>query len=223
MVQRPGQHLLDSFIQVTPERPGIFEAPSPPSPGTRRCSRLVTCSPGAAGGRRVTSSRRRPRGGGGRRARSQSGRRRRRGSGGGGGGGEHRDPRSPGGRVTPRTMCAERLGQFVTLALVLATFDPARGTDATHPPEGPQDRGSQQKGRLSLQNTGECVRPQGGGLPGGPRQAPPQRAHAASPGTGLPPRAVPNSRGGAGRATESVRRGGSAPGSTRPESARAGG
>ncbi|XP_006097725.1 stanniocalcin-2 [Myotis lucifugus] len=52
-------------------------------------------------------------------------------------------------------MCAERLGQFVTLALVLATFDPARGTDATHPPEGPQDRGSQQKGRLSLQNTAE--------------------------------------------------------------------
>lgn len=53
-------------------------------------------------------------------------------------------------------MRAERLGQFVTLALVLATFDPARGTDATNPPEGPQDRGSQQKGRLSLQNTGKC-------------------------------------------------------------------
>lgn len=52
-------------------------------------------------------------------------------------------------------MCAERLGQFVTLALVLATFDLARGTDATNPPEGPQDRGSQQKGRLSLQNTAE--------------------------------------------------------------------
>ncbi|XP_055968353.1 stanniocalcin-2 [Sorex fumeus] len=52
-------------------------------------------------------------------------------------------------------MCAERLGQFVTLALVLATFDSARGTDATNPPEGPQDRGSQQKGRLSLQNTAE--------------------------------------------------------------------
>ncbi|XP_021568778.1 stanniocalcin-2 isoform X1 [Carlito syrichta] len=52
-------------------------------------------------------------------------------------------------------MCAERLGQFMTLALVLATFDPARGTDATNPPEGPQDRGSQQKGRLSLQNTAE--------------------------------------------------------------------
>ncbi|XP_004644890.1 stanniocalcin-2 [Octodon degus] len=52
-------------------------------------------------------------------------------------------------------MCAERLGQFVTLALVLATFDPVRGTDATNPPEGPQDRSSQQKGRLSLQNTAE--------------------------------------------------------------------
>ncbi|XP_062943573.1 stanniocalcin-2 [Cynocephalus volans] len=52
-------------------------------------------------------------------------------------------------------MCAERLGQFVTLALVLATFDPARGTDATSPPETPQDRSSQQKGRLSLQNTAE--------------------------------------------------------------------
>ncbi|XP_036983822.2 stanniocalcin-2 [Artibeus jamaicensis] len=53
-------------------------------------------------------------------------------------------------------MCAERLGQFMTLALVLATFDPARGTDATNPPEGPQDRiPPQQKGRLSLQNTAE--------------------------------------------------------------------
>lgn len=52
-------------------------------------------------------------------------------------------------------MCAERLCQFVTLALVLATFDSARGTDATNPPEGPQDRGSPQKGRLSLQNTAE--------------------------------------------------------------------
>lgn len=61
-------------------------------------------------------------------------------------------------------MCAERLGQFVTLALVLATFDPAQGTDATNPPEGPQDRGSQQKGRLSLQNTGKCVRLRGGEL-----------------------------------------------------------
>lgn len=57
--------------------------------------------------------------------------------------------------MIPRTMCAERLGQFVTLALVFATLDPARGTDATNPPEGPQDRGSQQKGRLSLQNTAE--------------------------------------------------------------------
>lgn len=73
-------------------------------------------------------------------------------------------------------MCAERLGQFVTLALVLATFDLARGTDATNPPEGPQDRGSQQKGRLSLQNTGKCVRPCDQELPGEstvhPRSAP---------------------------------------------------
>ncbi|XP_039734230.1 stanniocalcin-2 isoform X2 [Pteropus medius] len=52
-------------------------------------------------------------------------------------------------------MCAERLGQFMTLALVWATFDLARGTDATSPPEGFQDRSSQQKGRLSLQNTAE--------------------------------------------------------------------
>lgn len=59
-------------------------------------------------------------------------------------------------------MCAERLGQFVTLALVFATLDPARGTDATNPPEGPQERGSQQKGRLSLQNTGKRVRPAAG-------------------------------------------------------------
>lgn len=64
-------------------------------------------------------------------------------------------------------MCAERLSQFMTLALVWATFDLARGTDATSPPEGFQERSSQQKGRLSLQNTGECVRPCGGELRGG--------------------------------------------------------
>lgn len=63
-------------------------------------------------------------------------------------------------------MCAARLGQFMTLALALATFQPARGTDATNPPEGLQDRGSQQKGRLSLQNTGKCVRARGRELPG---------------------------------------------------------
>lgn len=81
-------------------------------------------------------------------------------------------PGLPAGGLPPGTMCAERLGQFVTLALVLATFDPARGTDATHPPEGPQDRGSQQKGRLSLQNTGKDARPRGGGLLGGPARHP---------------------------------------------------
>lgn len=69
--------------------------------------------------------------------------------------GKHKESRSPGRGLTARTMCAEWLGQFVTLALVLATFDPALGTDATNPPEGPHDRGSQQKGRLSLQNTAE--------------------------------------------------------------------
>lgn len=63
-------------------------------------------------------------------------------------------------------MCAERLGQFVTLALVFATLDPARGTDATNSPEGPQDRSSQQKGRLSLQNTGKRVRPAAGSCGG---------------------------------------------------------
>lgn len=36
MVQPPGQHLLDSFMQVTPELAGIFEAPALPLPGTRR-------------------------------------------------------------------------------------------------------------------------------------------------------------------------------------------
>lgn len=60
-------------------------------------------------------------------------------------------------------MCAERLGQFMTLALVLVTFDPTWGTDATHPPEGPQERSSpQQKGRLSLHNTGKLVHPVAG-------------------------------------------------------------
>ncbi|XP_053159920.1 stanniocalcin-2 [Hemicordylus capensis] len=52
-------------------------------------------------------------------------------------------------------MCAEWLGKLVTLALVFASFDPVVGTEATHPPEGAQDRAPQQKGRLSLQNTAE--------------------------------------------------------------------
>lgn len=50
LVQPPGQHLLDSFIQVTPELPGIFEAPSLQSPGTRGAANgLVTCSPESYG------------------------------------------------------------------------------------------------------------------------------------------------------------------------------
>lgn len=50
LVQPPGQHLLDSFIQVTPELPGIFEAPSLPLPGTRGAANgLVTCSPESYG------------------------------------------------------------------------------------------------------------------------------------------------------------------------------
>lgn len=50
LVQPPGQHLLDSFIQVTPELPGIFEAPSLLSPGTRGAANgLVTCSPESYG------------------------------------------------------------------------------------------------------------------------------------------------------------------------------
>ncbi|XP_049632038.1 stanniocalcin-2 [Suncus etruscus] len=52
-------------------------------------------------------------------------------------------------------MGAERLCRWATLALVLAALDSARGTDATGPPEGPQDRGGPQKGRLSLQNAAE--------------------------------------------------------------------
>ncbi|VTJ54538.1 Hypothetical predicted protein [Marmota monax] len=101
-------------------------------------------------------------------------------------------------------MCAERLGQFVTLALVLATFDLARGTDATYPPEGPQDRGSQQKGRLSLQNTGKCVRPCGHEL-----RERTLCTHAARPGrfaqNRTPTPVSANSWGGAGRAKESAR------------------
>lgn len=83
------------------------------------------------------------------------------------GGGEHKGSGARGGRLTPRTMCAERLSQFMTLALVWTILDLARGTDATSPPEGFQERSSQQKGRLSLQNTGKCVRPCGGELLGG--------------------------------------------------------
>lgn len=166
LVQPPGQHLLDSFIQVTPELPGIFEAPSLPSPGTRGTANgLVTCSPESYGRAlgNLYPNRGEEEGRGERGGRVGGG-----GSGGGGrrGGGAHKESRSPGGRVIPRTMCAERLGQFVTLALVFATLDPARGTDATNPPEGPQDRGSQQKGRLSLQNTGKRVRPAAGSCRG---------------------------------------------------------
>lgn len=87
-------------------------------------------------------------------------------------------------------MCAERLGQFVTLALVLATFDLARGTDATNPPEGPQDRGSQQKGRLSLQNTGKCERPRGGEQLGDDTVHSRSAPRGREPGTQSPPRAA---------------------------------
>lgn len=109
-------------------------------------------------------------------------------------------------------MCAERLGQFVTLALVLATLEPARGTDATNPPEGPQDRGSQQKGRLSLQNTGKRVRPGGGGDAGTPGAV-----CAEPPGAHLGPRKLSRWRG----LCKGKREARSAPGSERPESARA--
>lgn len=56
-------------------------------------------------------------------------------------------------------MCAELGGKLLLapallLALLLASARAAAGTEATHPPEGPQDRTPQQKGRLSLQNTG---------------------------------------------------------------------
>uniref|UniRef100_A0A8C8RWP2 Stanniocalcin-2 n=1 Tax=Pelusios castaneus TaxID=367368 RepID=A0A8C8RWP2_9SAUR len=52
-------------------------------------------------------------------------------------------------------MCADWLSKLVTLALVFGSIDPVWGTEATNPPEGPQDRAPQQKGRLSLQNTAE--------------------------------------------------------------------
>ncbi|NWU48862.1 STC2 protein, partial [Dromas ardeola] len=54
-------------------------------------------------------------------------------------------------------MCAELRGKLLALALLLllASAPAAAGTEATHPPEGPQDRTPQQKGRLSLQNTAE--------------------------------------------------------------------
>lgn len=51
-------------------------------------------------------------------------------------------------------MCAECLRKLVTLALVFASVDAVVGTEATHPPEGAQDRAPQQKGRMSLQNSG---------------------------------------------------------------------
>ncbi|XP_070595502.1 stanniocalcin-2 [Erythrolamprus reginae] len=52
-------------------------------------------------------------------------------------------------------MCAECLRKLVTLALVFASVDAGVGTEATHPPEGAQDRAPQQKGRMSLQNSAE--------------------------------------------------------------------
>ncbi|XP_063148456.1 stanniocalcin-2 [Candoia aspera] len=52
-------------------------------------------------------------------------------------------------------MCAECLRKLVALALVFASIDAVVGTEATHPPEGAQDRAPQQKGRMSLQNSAE--------------------------------------------------------------------
>lgn len=59
-------------------------------------------------------------------------------------------------------MCAELRGKLLALALLLASARTAAGTEATHPPEGLQDRTPQQKGRLSLQNTGTAGRRRGG-------------------------------------------------------------
>ncbi|XP_075457120.1 stanniocalcin-2 [Ascaphus truei] len=55
-------------------------------------------------------------------------------------------------------MCAELLSRLVTLGLVFASFDAVFGTEATDLPESHQEReklATQQKGRLSLQNTAE--------------------------------------------------------------------
>lgn len=69
-------------------------------------------------------------------------------------------------------MCAELGGKLALLlallmAVLLASARAAAGTEATHPPEGPQDRTPQQKGRLSLQNTGTAGR-----APGWPLRVP---------------------------------------------------
>lgn len=78
-------------------------------------------------------------------------------------------------------MCAELGGKLLApalllaLALLLARAPAAAGTEATHPPEGPQDRTPQQKGRLSLQNTGT-----GGGGTGLASACPPPLAAAAA-------------------------------------------
>lgn len=76
-------------------------------------------------------------------------------------------------------MCAELGGKLLApallLALLLASAPAAAGTEATHPPEGPQDRTPQQKGRLSLQNTGT-----GGGGTGLASACPPPLAAAAA-------------------------------------------
>lgn len=128
-----GQHLLDSFIQVTPELPGIFEAPSFPflatfstctSPDHMLSSEQMT--------RRAVASIYTPFE---KKQRWET----------------HQGLQCG---VATRTMCAELLSKLVTLALVFASFDPVLGTEATNPPEGPQERAPQQKGRLSLQNTG---------------------------------------------------------------------
>ncbi|XP_053319111.1 stanniocalcin-2 [Spea bombifrons] len=53
-------------------------------------------------------------------------------------------------------MCTDLLHKLVTLGLVFATFDAVLGTDATDLPESTQEKlATQQKGRLSLQNTAE--------------------------------------------------------------------
>lgn len=82
--------------------------------------------------------------------------------------------------------------------MVLASLDSARGTDATSPPEGPQDRAAPQKGRLSLQNAGEWGRAR----PGTARVYAVRAPRGSAWGSAPPRRA--NSRSGVGRARESA-------------------
>lgn len=134
---------------------GIFEAPSGAAADTPRRAAPGTCGTRGRGEQRAGP-------GCGGSSGSPRGRRRTRRRRGGGGG-------------QSATMCAGLRGELPALALLLllARAAAAAGTEATRPPEGQPERTPQQKGRLSLQNTGTAAGGRRGGSVGSDSSEPP--------------------------------------------------